>query len=226
MIAAATPASTGNGLLFDWFDLAFLAILAWGLFRGRHNGMSKELIPLLQWLATLLVCGLFDPIVGPFFVVQLKVSKLTGYVLAYVAMMVVIMIAFSMLKHRTGKTLATSNFFKGSEYYLGMIAGAVKCVCVVLVVMALLNAPVYTQGDIAAHQAYMHQVYGGGYGDFSGDYFPTLQNVQAEVLQNSATGSWVKSQKYLARLLITAEMPPPAQPPKPKPIIQIGNQTF
>jgi uncharacterized membrane protein required for colicin V production len=226
MFAAATPTPTNDGMLFDWFDLAFVVILFWGLFRGRHNGMTKELIPLLEWLTVLFVCGLVDPILGPIVVAQLKLTKMWGFIAAYAALFVAVMIPFSIIKHKYAKSLSTSDYFKGSEYYLGMIAGVVKWICIVLVFMAVLNAPFYTPEQIAAHKAYMQQVYGGGQQGYSGDYFPTVQTVQAEVLQDSATGTWVESQPFLKKLLIQAQPTKAAEPPKPKAIIQIGNQTI
>jgi uncharacterized membrane protein required for colicin V production len=224
MIAAVTPASSNSGILFDWFDLAFVAILISGLFRGRHNGMTKELIPFLQWVTIVLVCGLVDPILGPIFQDQLKLSKMWAYLAAYGALFVVVTIPFSIIKHKFSKGLATSDFFKGNEYYLGMIAGAVKWFCIMLVWMAVLNAPVYTQADIAAHNAYAQQVYGGGEKGYSGDYFPTVQTLQEEILKNSCCGNWVVNQSFLKKLLIHAQPPPP--PAKPQAVMQIGGQTI
>ncbi|MGO8765217.1 MAG: CvpA family protein [Limisphaerales bacterium] len=228
MIADATPAAV-SGLPFGWFDLVFLVLLAWGLFRGRHNGMTKELLPLLQWLAILFICGLACPILGPILMVQLKVSRMWGFLAAYAAVMLAILIPFSMLKHRYTKDLATSDVFKSSEYYLGMIAGMVKWFCIVLVGMALLNAPVYTKADIAAHEAYVHQVYGGGQAGYSGDFFPTVQTIQQFVLKNSASGTWVRTQPFLSRLLINTQepgMPVADEPAKPQPVMMIGNKSL
>ncbi len=223
MIAAVSPAPSNSGMAFDWFDLVFLAIIIFSLYRGRHNGMTKELIPTLQWLAVLFVCGLVDPILGPIFVAQLKLSKMMGFFLAYVALFLVVVIPFSIVKNKYSKDLATSDYFKGNEYYLGMVASAVKWLCIVMVFFALLNAPTFTQAQIAAQQAYAHQVYGGGEQGFSGDFFPTLQQVQSMVLQKSATGSFVLNQPYLKKLLINPPQPAPP-PPKPQPVIQFGNQ--
>jgi len=55
--AAAAPTAT-NGLPFNWFDMAMVLLLGFGLFRGRRNGMAKELLPTLQWLVMVPVCGL------------------------------------------------------------------------------------------------------------------------------------------------------------------------
>lgn len=221
MIAVATPASSDSGMVFDWFDLVFIAILIFALYRGRHNGMSKELIPLLQWIAILFVCGLVHPMLGPIFATQLKLTQMWGNVLAYAVLMLAVLIPFSIIKHRYAKNLATSDFFKGNEYYLGMIAGIVKWLCIMLVAMALLNAPYYSPAQIAAHKAYMQKVYGGGDSEFSGDFFPTLQTVQEVVLTDSAVGSFVLNQPFLKKLLINVKPPPPK--PKPLPIIQFGN---
>ena len=43
-------------------------VLVFGLFRGRKNGMSKEILPLFQWLAVILVSGLFYPMVAQWLV--------------------------------------------------------------------------------------------------------------------------------------------------------------
>src|SRR5690242_21183065 len=43
---------------FNWFDLVVVVVLLFGLFRGRRNGMAKEILPLMQWLVLVPVCGL------------------------------------------------------------------------------------------------------------------------------------------------------------------------
>ena len=47
-----------------------------------------------------------------------------------------------LLGHRMGE----NNFFGGGEYYLGMSSGMVRFACMLLAVLALLNAPYYTAG--------------------------------------------------------------------------------
>ena len=45
MIAVATQATRSvslDHLPFGWFDVALVALLVFGLFRGRRNGMTKE----------------------------------------------------------------------------------------------------------------------------------------------------------------------------------------
>ena len=54
-----------NSLPVNWFDAVVVLVLGFGLFRGRKNGMSKEILPLFQWLAVILVSGLFYSRGGP-----------------------------------------------------------------------------------------------------------------------------------------------------------------
>ena len=48
MIAAATmPSADASALPFNTFDMVVVAVLGFGLFRGRRNGLSKDLLSLL-----------------------------------------------------------------------------------------------------------------------------------------------------------------------------------
>ena len=38
-------------MLFSWFDVALVLVIAFGVWRGRRNGMTKEILPLTEWLA-------------------------------------------------------------------------------------------------------------------------------------------------------------------------------
>ena len=59
MIASIFDSVSLEKLPVNWFDAAVLLILAFGLFRGRKNGMSKETMRVSQWVALVIVCGLF-----------------------------------------------------------------------------------------------------------------------------------------------------------------------
>jgi hypothetical protein len=120
--------------------------------------------------------------------------------------------------------LTGSNFFGSAEYYLGMLSGLVRYACILLVALALLNAPHYTAADIANSEAYNARWFGGGLQGYSGDYFPTVQSVQQSVFKKSLIGPLIK--KYLDVLLINsvaADADQPTLAPKNKPVIYIGN---
>jgi uncharacterized membrane protein required for colicin V production len=212
-----------SGLSFNWFDVAVIVILAFGLFRGRKNGMSRELLPAFQWVALVLVCGLGYSPVARIFRNATSLNQLTSDVLAYLLLASVVWVLTSIPKHKFADRLAVSNFFGASEFYLGMFMGIIRFACILLAGLALLNAPFYTTADIEAHAAYVQRWYGGGMQGYSGDFIPSLQNVQEQVLEKSFIGPCVK--KYLRPLLINTVQPDAkkSSAPQTQPVIHIGN---
>ena len=188
MIAVATQSFALDKLPFGWFDVALVAVLGFGLFRGRKNGMTKEVLPMLQWVATLLVCGLSYEIVGQLIINLSGWGKLACYLLSYFSLMFLVYLLFVFLEQIFKPRLTGSNFFGSSEYYLGMGSGVIRYSCILFVALALLNAPYNTAADIIKNRAFAARWYGGGMEGFSGDFFPTLQSVQESVFQKSFAG--------------------------------------
>jgi uncharacterized membrane protein required for colicin V production len=221
MIAAATQATHSmslDNLPFGWFDVALVAVFAFGLFRGRKNGMTKEILPMLQSVATVLVCGLGYEMVGGAIINISGWGKLAAYLLGYFALMFVVHLIFILVKKAFMPRLTGSNFFGGAEYYLGMISGLIRFMCILLVALALLNARFYTAAEIQQSKDYNARWYGGGLQGYSGDYFPTLQSVQQDVFKKSPSGQFIK--KYLDVLLINSgdagdDQPKPVPTKKP-----------
>lgn len=229
MIAAAAQATHStslDNLPFGWFDVAFVALIVFGLFRGRRNGMTKEVLPLLFWVATVLVCGLGYELVGQAIMNFSGWGKLAAYLLGYLVLMFVLYVVYVSLKGVLLPKLTGSNFFGRAEYYMGMLSGLVRYLCIVLVALALLNARFYSAADIANANAYNQRWYGGGLKGYSGDYFPTLQTVQESVFKKSLIGPFIK--EYVGVLLMIKSVPDsgtdtPKPVPQTKPLIQIGN---
>ena len=228
MIAAVAAApSASNGMPFNWFDVLVVVVLGFGLFRGRRNGMSRELLPVLEWLVLVPVCGLVYPKIAAE-VNGLFQDMLWSCLVGYLAPAVAVLVVFKILKNVFGEKLANSDFFKGGEYYLAMPAGALRYACVLVFALALLNAPVYTLADIMAQKASDQKNFGGGNSDFQGNFFPHLFQVQAAVFKDSIIGPRIKDN--LGMLLINTGQPGDATqpgnnapvPPKKKPIIKIG----
>jgi uncharacterized membrane protein required for colicin V production len=215
MIAAAAAQPGSTELPFNWFDIAVILIVLFGFFRGRHNGMSKECLPLLQWLVLIPVCAFLYPLAGQFYINTFHWDKLTSYVAGYATLAFVILLFFNILKKLFAERMEKSDTFKKGEYYLGMLSGMVRMACIIIVALALLNAPVYTKQDVQAHQAYVKKTYGGD--TYSGDYFPTLQQIQEQVFKKSFLGPVTK--EHLGMLLINNTS---AQPGQPKSKISFG----
>jgi uncharacterized membrane protein required for colicin V production len=217
MIAAAVQPMVKQ-MTWGWFDIVVLCALAFGLFRGRRNGMSQELLPLLQWLVLVSACAFLYPIAGQFFINTFRWSKLTSYICGYITLALVVLLIFGILRKLFAERLAKSAVFKGGEFYLGMLSGLIRTACILIVVLAFINAPVYTEADVQAHAAYVKKNLGGDI--YSGDYFPTFQQVQEQIFKDSCTGPFVK--ENLGMLLISNTATPVSAKPAPK--IIIGGQ--
>jgi len=216
MIGAAVQSLALDNLPVNWFDGAVLLLLIIGFFRGRKNGMSKELLPLFKWLSLVLVCGLCYQLPSQLLINSAGLSKSSSYIWGYLVLALAVFLVFLALKQFFVYKLSGNNFFGSSEYYLGMFAGMIRYMCMLLAVLALLNAPFYSAAEIEAHDAYVKRWYGGGM--YSGNFFPSLQNIQEQVFKKSFIGPYIKD--YLGTLLVesTAAGGKPQQKP---PVINI-----
>lgn len=212
MIAASVQDLTTDKLPINWFDGLLAILLVAGVLRGRKNGMSKEVLPLFKWLLVVLVGGFCYPAVAPLFANSLGAGKTASFVYGYLLLALGIIGTFMIFKRLLASRTAERNFFGGGEYYLGMMSGPVRFFCMLLAVLALLNAPYYSEADIKEHEAYTKRWYGGGL--YSGNYFPDIHTMQVEVFKRSLAGPYLK--EFLAPIMIETA-PPEANKPKQKP---------
>src|SRR5438045_1077776 len=134
-----------DGLPFNAFDVFLVAVLVAGVYQGRKRGMSGELLNVIKWLAILLVCALaYEPIGSLFGQTMGVFSTLTCYLIAYVSAALVVLLLFVAVKRGLGGKLMGSDLFGGAEYYLGMGSGLVRFACIMLTVLAVLNARHFT----------------------------------------------------------------------------------
>jgi len=186
-------------LPINLFDLVVIVVLITGLARGRKHGMSEELMGLLSWLAILFVCAaVYEP--GGEMLGQLTslFGRLSCYLVAYVGVGVAVLLGFVGIKRALGGKLVGSDIFGRSEYYLGMVSGAVRFSCMLLAALALLNARYFNPIEVRAMEARDIDIYGS-------DFFPGLHTVQASVFDKSLTGPWIK--ENLGFLLIKPTEP-------------------
>jgi uncharacterized membrane protein required for colicin V production len=217
MIAAATQNYATGKMLFNWFDVVLLFVIVFGIWRGRRNGMTNEILPVSQWLVTVIASAFTYKPLGDVFIQHGFIKTLCGnkikeetvaYIGSYIITMIVVFTIFAFVKRRLKPKLEGSNTFGSSEYYFGMISGAIRFLCMVICALALLNAPVYTQAEIQAAKAYNNRWFGGGESGYSGDFFPTLSELQKSIFKDSLTGPFLKDN--LSVLLIsTGKYVPP-----------------
>ena len=186
-------------LPFNFFDVVLVVLLVAGILRGRRHGMSEELMGLLMWVAIVFGCAvIYQPggdLIGQF---TSLFSRLTCYLVAYVVGALLVVLLFAGIKRGLDGKLLGSDVFGRSEYYLGMGAGLVRFSCILLAVLALLNARYFSPAEVRAMEKRDIDLYGS-------TYFPGLHSVQATVFDKSLTGPWIK--ENLGFLLIVPTKP-------------------
>ncbi len=180
------------------FDVALLVVLVLGIMRGRKHGMSEELMSLLKWLAVLIGCAFMYEPAGAWLAQASPFSLLGSFLITYITGALLILGAFSLVKHRLGGKLIGSDIFGRAEYYLGMGSGLIRFACILLVCLAVLNARYFSPQEVRAMEAFQNDVYGK-------NYFPTWHTAQAEVFEESFSGRWIKD--HLGFLLIKPTQP-------------------
>jgi uncharacterized membrane protein required for colicin V production len=186
-------------LPINFFDAVLIAVLLAGIAQGRKHGMSEELLSMIQWLIILFGCAvIYEPlgqIIGQF---TNMFGRLSCYLVAYVGGALLVLLVFTAIKRSIGGKLLGSDIFGRSEYYLGMMSGLVRCTCILLAALALLNARYFSPTEVRAMEKFQDDVYGS-------NFFPTLHSLQSTVFDRSLTGPWIK--ENLGFLLIKPTEP-------------------
>ncbi|HEY3915541.1 MAG TPA: CvpA family protein [Verrucomicrobiae bacterium] len=183
---------------FDYFDIVVLDWLILGLFRGRKSGMSRELVPLVQWIAIVITAGaLYSPVSG---VISQNtyLSPVWANVSAYLLIAGVIHLICLWIKRALSVKLEEWDLFGPKEYFLGMIAGTGRFACMLLFGLALMNScfvPAAQPLAVAKPQKIK-----------PGLHFPTYGELEQDVLSNSFSGTWVQSN---LKPILIAEVKPP-----------------
>jgi uncharacterized membrane protein required for colicin V production len=186
-----------NQLGINWFDFFFLALIAVGIAVGRKRGMSTELLDLIQWAAIVVCCGFAYAPLGKELAVFTGLSLTASCVLAYLLIATAIFGVFLGLKRYMGRKLFGSDVFGSAEYYLGMVAGAVRFVLILIFVLALFNAPQISDVELSRRIAAQNESLGA-------IYFPPYGTIQRSVFRDSLTGRMI-SEQLSAQLIQVGE---------------------
>jgi hypothetical protein len=180
-------------LPINWFDILVVMVLLVGYTRGRKHGMSVELLQVMKWVTVVLVSAIgYEPL-GLWLDSVVQLGRLTSYVIAYCLIAALVFVVFMSLNATLGRKLAGSDTFGKGEFYLAMPAGMLRFACILLAVLALLNARLYRTAEVKAMQKYQDDNYGS-------QFFPTLSSIQAEVFEESFVGPQIRN--YMSFLLI------------------------
>ena len=185
----------------SWVDFAIFLVIVAGVFRGRKRGMSEELLDILKWVAVLVAAAFITRPAGELLANSSPFSLLSCYIFVYTLIIVFLKVGVGFIRKQIGDKLVSSDFFGSAEYYLGMAAGAFRYICVIIVVLAFINARYYSPEEVAADKQFQQY----NFGDI---HFPTWAGVQDEVFNRSLSGSMARD--FVPFLLI------PPTPPEAK----------
>src|SRR5258706_4647505 len=107
--AATTSSMSLENLPFGWFDVVLLAMIGVGVLRGRKHGMTKEVLPMFEWVAIVLLGGLAYEMVGQMFVNFARLGILGAYIGGYLSLALLVILVFVVLKKMLMPRLTGSN---------------------------------------------------------------------------------------------------------------------
>ena len=167
--------------LFGWFDIVAVILIATGVLVGRRRGMSTELLSLITWLAIVIVSAQLNPFLGRRLTQISGLGAGFGFMGAYLGVAALIWALGALIRYRLGDKLVGSDVFGGYEYYLGMVAGGIRFLCILFFLLALIGAPQYTDSEIQVKIKAQKESLGS-------IYFPPFGQIQRDVLRDSITG--------------------------------------
>jgi len=173
-------------------------VLIIGIVRGRKRGISEELLDVIKWVLILAGAAYFYEPLGTALAQNSVFSLLSCYVAVYAVIAGVVLGIFAYLRRRIGDKLIGSDAFGSGEYYLGMAAGLFRYACILLVILAFMNARYFSPEEIQASQQYQEKNYGS-------QFFPSFWVLQSEVFSKSLTGTFARD--HLSLLLIRPTAP-------------------
>ena len=114
----------------------------------------------------------------------------------------VVTLMFIFVNQTLGEKLKGSDTFGKAEFYLAMPAGMLRFACIIIALLALLNARYYTTAEVKAMTKYQNENYGS-------NFFPTLASLQDDVFRRSFVGGQIE--RHLNFLLIKPTAPSPSR---------------
>jgi uncharacterized membrane protein required for colicin V production len=193
----------------NWFDLVVITWLVIGIFRGRKNGMSQELLPLFQWIAVIIVASLTYMPAARMLVHYTGLTLLPCLLISYVFIGTMVYALLGKLKPMLDKTFQDGDYFGGGEYYMGMTSGVIRFTCIIVALLAMMNARIITKSERDATLRMQEK-------NFEGVRFPTYGEVQYAMLFESTSGSFIRD--YMSNFLIQSiNMAPPVPKPTRRP---------
>ena len=158
--------------------------------------MSLELLDLLRWIAIVFVGGVTYAPLGKTLASTLSLGGVAAYVMAYLMVAALIWLVFTLIRRMAGEKLLGSDTFGGYEYYMGMVAGGVRFLCILIFSMALLNAKPINRTELEKQRKDQIESLGA-------IYFPPFGYIQQDIFEKSICGQFAR--QHLAAQFIQVD---------------------
>jgi uncharacterized membrane protein required for colicin V production len=198
-LAALVPSF--SGLKVNYVDFIAIVWLIMGLFYGRKRGMTQEILPTIQWVAIVVVAGLFYRPLALLIRQYARFDSLWSNVTGYLLIAFGVHLVYLWIKHLIHQKLIGTDMFGRMEYYFGMAAGVIHFGCILIMIFALLNARIITQAELAKTEKAQSDA-------FSDIRFPTYGSIQQAFLFQSFTGGLIETNLSAVMIASTAPLAP------------------
>jgi uncharacterized membrane protein required for colicin V production len=192
-----------KNLYINPFDIVLAIVILIGVARGRKKGISEELLPVIEWIAIVVLGAFAYRLIGGLLITYAGFSNLFGHIVGYLINAAVMVIIFKSIRRMVGDKLIQTDTFGRLEFHLGSVGGAVRAFCMILFVMAMLYAKYSTPAERAARAKQQEELYGSS-------FFPTIEGIQQWVFFESFTGGFIRTN--MSVLLIQPQPPGPVRP--------------
>lgn len=199
-VTSPFPLLAAVQLSFNWFDAVFLITIGFGCYDGKKNGLSGEHIPLFKWMLIGLAGGVMGDLFGSLLQMTLSLSSYWSRMIGAALWIGTGWGVFAFLNSKGITQLKDSDWFGKVEYPLGVVAGALRLLCILLTVMSLLNGRIYTTAQIQAQREEQIRELGSA-------IFPTVGMINGAVFKGSYIGP--RLNRWMGWAFITASPAPP-----------------
>lgn len=182
-----------SSLPFGWFDVLAVILAVIGVLQGRRRGMSQELLDFFMWVGIVAGGAYMCRQAAPYLIKWTGLSQLSAHLLGYLATVVVVWFIFMLLKNAFRDKLAGSDFFGRLEYPLGILAGIIRFLCILVLLAALVNAKFLTEEQKERDRKQQEK-------ELGSSFFPTLGDIQDGIFKKSFLGAQLM--KHVPFLLI------------------------
>jgi len=169
----------------NWFDLLVLGLVVFGIWRGKKRGMSEELLDVFQWLSIVVIGAMTYVPLGQVIASATRFPAFYANLLAYAVIAIIIKLLFAAVKRAAGEKLVQSDAFGRFEYYFGMIAGAIRFLCILLFALSFLHAKYISDSERFATAKMQED-------NFGSISFPTLGSLQHTIFYESVSGTFIR----------------------------------